>query len=171
MAIEGYILQSDLRMDKTNSGIGGGILVYSKPGIEVCKTDRLKENTFTQFVEFSVGGKTNIIVVYRSPNSDQPNTEKLCNILKKAHQNSIIIGDVNLPGIDWEEETAYPRGRGVLEAAQEAGLEQLVTIPTHTKGNILDLLLTNNPAAIIAIYDGGRIGKSDHCSLVIEKNM
>jgi len=49
-----------------------------------------------------------------------------------------FIGDFDLPGIDF---------------------------PTHMKGNILDLILTNCADKVIEISDTGRLGKSDHCML------
>ena len=171
LSLAGYVLQSDLRVDKTESGIGGGLIVYSRRGLEVCSTDKFTDCNFTQFVEFSIGGKANVVLVYRSPNSDQANTENFCNLIRNMDKNTLIIGDVNLPGINWEEGTAYARGRGVLDAAVEAGAEQLVNFPTHIKGNILDLVITNIPDAIVSISDTGRIGKSDHCCLLIETDI
>jgi hypothetical protein len=55
-----------------------------------------------------------------------------------------MVGDFNVPDIDWN----VGRAKGaadeeLLDAIQMAGLEQLVGFPTHTKGNILDLILTN----------------------------
>ena len=50
----------------------------------------------------------------------------------------------------------------------EEDLAQLVDFPTHVKGNILDLIITNCPDKIISITDEGRIGKSDHCIIKLE---
>ena len=49
-----------------------------------------------------------------------------------------------------------------------ACLTQMVECVTHTKGNILDLLITNSPDKVINVDDGGRLGKSDHCIINIE---
>ena len=40
------------------------------------------------------------------------------------------------------------------------------------KGNILDLIITNNPDRVLNVSDGGRLGKSDHCiiNLVLVAN-
>jgi hypothetical protein len=81
-------------------------------------------------------------------------------------KNTILIGDFNLPGIEWhKEQSKDAKGRILLEAALEGGLQQLVDFPTHTKGNILDLILTNCSDKVIEISDTGRLGKSDHCML------
>ena len=47
-------------------------------------------------------------------------------------------------------------------------MEQLVHFPTHVKGNTLDLVITNCSEKIISVVDEGRIGKSDHCTLLVE---
>ncbi len=66
-------------------------------------------------------------------------------------------------GIDWEKTQAIDaRGRELLETATEEGLQQLVNFPTHTKGNTLDLLLTNCPDKILEVTDARRVGRSDH---------
>ena len=77
--------------------------------------------------------------------------------------NTFLIGDVNLPDINWLDGTSAARGRRILETTVEEDLAQLVDFPTHIKGNILDLVITNCPDKVISISDDGRIGKSDHC--------
>ena len=90
--------------------------------------------------------------------------------MRNLDRQTIIIGDVNLPEINWSDMTSAAQGREVLMTAQSESLEPLVNFPTHTKGNILDLVITNCPDKIIAVSDGGRVGKSDHCILNIEIN-
>jgi hypothetical protein len=69
-----------------------------------------------------------------------------------------LIGDFNLPDVDWFEGTSS----AVIEAADEAMLEQIVDFPTHIKGNCLDLILTNMPERFYKVTEAGRLGKSDH---------
>ena len=83
-------------------------------------------------------------------------------------KNTILIGDVNLPDINWLDGTSTSRGRRILETALEEDLAQLVNFQTHIKGNILDLVLTNCPDKVISVSDEGRVGKIDHCILNIE---
>jgi hypothetical protein len=81
----------------------------------------------------------------------------------------VLIGDFNLPSIDWEGGQA--RGAGplkILEACQDEHLEQLVSFPTHIRGNCLDLLLTNVPERVEKIESVGRLGSSDHYMLQVE---
>ena len=173
LSITGYRVETDLRRDRTNTanGIGGGLVVYSKEGITVVQTAFHSGSDFSQFCEFKVLTSTNpvnLILVYRSPNSAPTNTEALVKIMENLAPSTILIGDFNLPGIDWEENKADRQGRPVQEKAIEEGLEQLVTFPTHIKGNRLDLVLTNCPEKVISVGEGGRLGRSDHCIIVME---
>jgi hypothetical protein len=79
------------------------------------------------------------------------------------------VGDFfNLPSISWEEGRATGPARRLLEASEEAGLSQLVEFPTHRKGNLLDLILTDCPEKFIQIKDEGCLGSSDHCIITAE---
>ncbi len=77
--------------------------------------------------------------------------------------NTILVGDFNLLGVEWEvNRTNNVKGREILDAVMEEGLVQLVNFPTHKKGNVLDLVLTNCSDRILEVSDVGRLGKSDH---------
>ena len=88
--------------------------------------------------------------------------------MKNIEPNSFIIGDLNLPGINWETLTTDKKGEGILEACLEMGLEQLINFPTHNKGNILDVIITNRSDCALNITDVGLLGKSDHCMIWLE---
>jgi len=47
-------------------------------------------------------------------------------------------------------------------------MNQLVDFPTQVKGNVLDLVITDNPELILNVSDEGRLGKSDHSLILIE---
>jgi len=167
--IPGYQIQPDLRSDRkdTANGIGGGLLVYNRDGLDILPGDN--SAVFNQYVTFKIfiaKVTTTICLVYRPPNSTD--MDGLANLIKNAPPNSILIGDFNLPGIDWETGTATGRAREILEAAEERFFEQLVDFPTHTKGNTLDLVLTNSSEMVCNISPEGRLGKSDHEMLLIE---
>ena len=107
-------------------------------------------------------------MVYRSPNASEEQTDKLVELVKMAGKSSLLIGDFNLPAINWKDGTAAgPTARKFLEASQDADMDQLVTFPTHARGNILDLLLTNNVGSILEISDLGRLGNSDHTMILV----
>ncbi len=60
--------------------------------------------------------------------------------------------------------------KATCEQAVEEGLEQLISFPTHVKGNILVLILTNCPDKVLDVLETGRLGKSDHCMIIVELN-
>jgi hypothetical protein len=172
LTVAGYQLESELRRDRadTTAGIGGGLLVYSKIGTVLRPTNRFKEINFNQFIEFELVAESpvNFVILYRPPNSGQDNVLELCKILRDLKKETIVVGDFNLPEINWDAEQSGARGRPVLEAAQDQQLVQLIDFATHTKGNTLDLLLVNCPERILTVEAAGRLGKSDHETIMFE---
>jgi hypothetical protein len=83
-------------------------------------------------------------------------------------KNSIVVGDFNLPEIDWAMEQAGARGRPVWEAVAEQQLTQLVDFTTHLKGNTLDLIIVNCPEKVLTVCGSGRLGRSDHEKITFE---
>jgi hypothetical protein len=110
-------------------------------------------------------------LVYRPPNRSQENLAQLENFIKSAGKNTLLIGYFNSPSVDWEAGIARVGERGVLEAAEEKMMEQIVKFSTHLKGNILVLALTNMPERIVEVWEEGRLGKSDHSNIFIEVSM
>jgi Reverse transcriptase (RNA-dependent DNA polymerase)/Endonuclease-reverse transcriptase len=172
LTVPGYNLIPDLRMDRedTAAGVGGGLLVYAKPEINI-----LQEETrynFIQHVNFKVltsGDELHFTLVYRPPRTSVESYDSMAHLIKSTTGNRILIGDFNLPGIDWEGGQA--RGAGpskVLEACEDEYLEQLVLFPTHIRGNCLDLLLTNVPDRVENVRSVGRLGSSDHFMIQAE---
>ena len=174
LTIPGYQLETDLRRDRndTRNGIGGGLLVYTRLGVEVLPCDKLDDKEFNQFCSFYIktkGEPLQIVLAYRPPSSGMENVDRLCEILRSLDKNSILIGDINIPGIDWNSGRARDaRGRALMETIEEESLCQLVSFATHNKGNTLDLVITNNPENIVAVYPDTTLGKSDHCIINVE---
>ena len=97
------------------------------------------------------------------------NNTWLAELVTSCPANSVLLGDFNCPGIDWSENTASDgKCNLILDACVERGLDQMVTFATHTKGNILDLVLTDRSDRILSVNSHGRLGKSDHEILTIE---
>ncbi len=147
LSIDGYELQTDLRMDRidTAQGRGGGLLVYARTGVVVTKMDN--NVTFTQYCCFKVCDVT-FYLVYRSPNATDENINKLIELVKTVEKDSVLIGDFNLPEVDWETGETTGRSRDLVEALDDQLLVQMVDFPTHIKGNVLDLVLTNIPERV-----------------------
>jgi hypothetical protein len=166
LSLPGYELQHELRRDRedTKEGRGGGLLVYAKQGLNILSGDNSTD--FVQHCKFFVNDLT-CYLVYRSPNSTLENMTRP-ELICKAEKNSIFNGDFNLPGVDWK--TGHGRGseKIFVEAVKDKFFEQMVDFSTHTRGNILDLVLTDVPDRISEVREEGRLGNSDHSILVIE---
>ena len=136
LSINNYVLETDMRKDHadTTNGVGGGLLVYAKTGLKILPYDKFNNNEFNQFSSFKIetkGTPLNIILVYRPPGSNMQNSDQLCSILKNMDKNTILIGNVNLPDINWLDGTSTSRGRRILETTLEEDLAQLL-ISQHT---------------------------------------
>ena len=165
--IPGYELQPDLRQDRsdTDRGRGGGLLVYAKNGLQILSIDSSAD--FVQHCKFVIRGVT-FYLIYRSPNSPVEEYTKLAELIRGAEKNSILIGDFNLPQINWMDGTARGACSVVLDAVEDTLMTQLVEFSTQVKGNILDLVITNMPERVQEVREEGRLGKSDHVMIVTE---
>jgi hypothetical protein len=160
-------MQQELRLDRedTADGRGGGLLVYSKQGLKILSVDSGVE--FLQHRKFLVRDVT-CYLVYRPPNGSVANMTKLAELIGRAEKNSLLIGDFNLPGVDWTTGYCRANERQIVDVMEDKFMAQMVDFPTHTKGNILDLVITNMPERILEVREEGRLGKSDHSILVVE---
>ena len=165
-----YELIKELRRDRTDTrdGIGGGLLVYAKKGLQILSHDN--QIDFNQYVHFSLktfDSPVNIFLVYKPPSSNVNNQEKLCDLINSIPKNSVLIGDFNYPNIDWENNTADSNiSRKFMETCLENNLTQYVDFPTHIRNNILDLVLANDNC-VLSVSDLGHLGNSDHNVLKI----
>ena len=83
-----------------------------------------------------------------------------------------MVGDFNLPNIDWNSfQATSSRDTKFLTALQDNYMEQMVDFTTHTKGNCLDLLITNMSVKVKDVCEMGRLGKSDHVIIQISLTM
>ena len=106
---------------------------------------------------------------YVPPNSDLSYLESVIdfftiNILSSCIP-CIIVGDFNLPNICWSSLTgSSAMGASFCEFVFNWNLTQHVSVPTHIKGNILDLVLTSDNIQIsdLSFNHPGSIINSDH---------
>ena len=171
--INGYYIDPDLRIDKINSrtGVGAGIVIYVKNDLKVFPV--VDNNNFIQYSRFYIcddnKDKLYFTVIYRSPNSQNENNVKLIELVNSLNTNSethIILGDFNYPGIKWSSDTSDSKGQQFLDMVNEKSLSQVVYFPTHNKGNILDLVLTNKPENLVCIENLGYLQNSDHTMIL-----
>ena len=88
------------------------------------------------------------------PGSDQDAVTSLLNSLTPIIQKhrAIILGDFNFPNMSWDALTcSSPSSKLFCDLVFEHNLQQFVREPTHCKGNILDLVLSNFPELLFDI--------------------
>jgi len=115
--------------------------------------------------------------VYRSPNlSDEQNTKLIRMMEEVSKMNSshlLIMGDLNFPEIDWDNEISrtsidHP-SQNFLECFRDCFLHQHVRQPTHYRGtqkpNILDLVMTNEENMVKNLEFNDPVGMSHHTTL------
>ena len=117
-----------------------------------------------------------ICVVYLPPNPILLQIQSLSSHLSQflASCNIILLGDFNLPEINWDTLCGNSAVTDVFcDICFEYNLLQLITRSTHIHGNILDLVLTNNEDLIdsisICFNDNVQIS-SDHFPITFESS-
>ena len=168
LCLEGYdmIVRKD-RAD-TAGGRGGGIVVYVR---EIYAWHEEEKTVFNQCATIKVKRlrhDLSLHVVYRSPNSTRDNDAHLCQWIRDMRGDCLIVGDFNFPGIRWETGCTDSRGRSFYEACADVFLTQHVEGATHLSGNTLDLVLSSNPGMVQKVEMIGRIGSSDHETIVVQ---
>jgi len=114
------------------------------------------------------------IVVYRPPEFNSIGRPRdymrhlydcLCYLFDTKHP-VIIVGDLDLPHIDWTNITAPTDDIHslFLQFCDNFGLTQFVDAPTRdTITNVLDLVLSNDPHILSSIDVAEPFSNSDHC--------
>ena len=70
-----------------------------------------------------------------------------------------------MPLVQWDNNfSTMSTDQLFLDTFSNLGFEQVIQNPTHIKGNILDLLLTDTPSLIdnLNVNNGWHLAKSDH---------
>ncbi len=139
---------------------GGGVLIAIKNTI-LTKSLPLPSNLELLAIELIESNHV-IVVTYLPPNSD---TSQTITYLRQFFDRKIILtGDFNLPEINWNTMVGSTLNCNLFcDFVFESNLSQLVTVPTHCRGNCLDLVLTNFPDEIVNLQvDNSTLLKSDH---------
>ena len=179
ISIDGYELFHNLEEE------GRGVALLVKQELKPTPHDA-QEATFSEhlFVNCTKHDGTQMVIglIYRSPGSSMENNEKLYQLIRNTSdikkEDLLLIGDFNLPSIDWEHETCSNNENHMasqfLQAYTEANLYQhqknVTRVRKGEKPNILDLVLTNKEDMVKEITTEAGLGKSDHLTLIITLN-
>ena len=116
------------------------------------------------------------LVVYRPPSYTTAENEELARVLQEvvSGKEIIILGDFNLPNIEWaSQEIPFshvpPLESMFLEVFTFYGLVQWVSEPTFpSSGNILDLLLTTEKDRVGKVDVVAPLPACDHCPVLFD---
>ena len=162
--LDSSILTSELNLPpsysiyrKDRTADGGGVLIAIKNTIAHEKHDELNTDCEIVWISITLQSKKNLHIAsyYRPPNATEESIINLRNSLQKLRTKSkqnpiIIIGDFNIPHVDWDTLTTIPtpgastkNSNLLLELVNDYGLDQTVRGPTRGK-NTLDLCMTTH---------------------------
>ena len=148
---------------------GGGVLIAVNKRLNASRLDL--DTLDEEFVAVKIAPKV-IVCCYYRPHISLRNIDDLSEIINNIctsfpNHLIILVGDMNLPGIDWnalevKANTQYKDlHRQFLNTLGANNLNQVITKPTHVYGNTLDLVCTNKASAITST-DVIEPGLSDH---------
>lgn len=136
-----------------------------------------ENTTDTVYCQVFTGDNSPLLIcnVYRSPNSDQENDNRLCELISLVTSSDssavLICGDFNFKDIDWDTQTgSMASSRKFIECVQENFLTQHVAETTRSRDgqteSLLDLILTDHMDIVGDIEYRAPIAKSDHLCLL-----
>ena len=148
---------------------GGGVLIAVN-NIFPCQLITSPENLETICIKLMLPNPITLCVNYVPPSSTAVYYDNLFNFFLHLHEVSvrmIILGDFNLPDIDWDMLSGHSQvSNQFCDLVFQTGLSQLIDKPTHIHGNILDLLLTNLEDSVCHLQiHSDRLLPSDHYSI------
>ena len=155
---------------------GGGVLISIRRDIDVVSTKidiKCDAEILGITLTFSDGRKAAFCTCYRVGTLGALNHSSVDSYLQKIRlrrgiSNIFVVGDLNMPKIQWDQFHSRDNVEQLfLNTFSNLALDQLIDVPTHIKGNILDLLLTNNPGVVsdVKVDGGSQLCKSDHYSI------
>ncbi|XP_072028466.1 uncharacterized protein [Amphiura filiformis] len=164
--------------DNNNDSHGGVFVAVKNDLIAQDEQELDQEGCELKWISIHVSGIAPVYIggFYRSQKTNSDYVRLLENSLEKIPKQSSVwlLGDFNLPDVDWVTNTFKPCGRypgpskTMLEIALDHNLQQVVLKPTRDN-SILDLCFTNNPAFVNNVDVNP--GISDHDIVVIHASI
>ena len=158
---------------------GGGVLIAISNSLAASfKTIPLKCMAEMLAVEIVFENKTKIILstCYRVGTLGLNNAEEILKgvstlMRKKSVKKVILVGDFNLPHINWSDGTGVSTiDNTFLNGFAECGMVQRIHSSTHNKGSILDILLSKskNHVCNLKILNDKSYCYSDHYPITFD---
>ena len=157
----------------------GGVLIAINCSLQLSSKEiSLKCKAEMLAVEITLNDNSKIVIstCYRVGTLGIPNFHEITRSLeillrKKRMKKFFLIGDFNLRNPNWEIlASSNTTEQSFINEFLCLGLIQCISSPTHTKGNILDILLTNsdNFVSDIKILSNNESCKSDHYAITFK---
>ena len=166
-----------LRKDRKDGVLshGGGVCVLINKNLRVIPVSISDEFVDLEVICFDLiacDTRLRFFVLYRPPNYNSEASvymTKLVECLTRYEGKkypTVVVGDLNLPKVNWSNYTGPSLDvyNAFLQFVTEHSYSQLVLFPTRLH-NILDVILTTDPAAFGVVEPDCPIGTSDHCSI------
>ena len=162
LGMTGYVM---FRKDRIGRR-GGGVILYIKESIQAYEIKLEKEAECEEALWCNiVSGNSTLTVglVYRSPNINTEENEKIQNAIKEvSKRDCIIMGDFNHGRIQWKSlQSTGSEDQKFLNLVQDSFLIQHVLEPTRGE-NVLDIVLSSQKEFIDNVRICEPLGCSDH---------
>ena len=157
---------------------GLGMALFVRSGLSVSRQERF-ECSCCEFMVAKISGQRlncYLIVVYRSPSTDDRALDCLCEpmgSIQSVDPKSVFcfVGDFYCHHSEWlGSRITDDHSVAAFDFATVADCSQLVNEPTHRAGGVLDLVLTN-VSDLCDVHVHGYVGRLDHASLGVAWNL
>ena len=164
-----------------NDRTGGGVAMFCKHAfnpVQIIIPEHLS-TVEAICVDLKIHSNPRILCIYRPPNCTNQYHENMCHVISHCARNCdniVMIGDFNLPLIQWSNFT-FPNTmpyNTFAECINENSLTQHVYFPTR-ESNILDLVFTADPILVSQVTSLDHFSfldsVSDHTALALCLNI
>ena len=182
------------REDRFPKSKFGGSAIYVKKDFKVTRLNWFNGSESIALRVNSPSSEIYIICIYRSPSRKTIETNEvlltqLANIPTDCDKNVVVVGDLNLPNVDWK--------RGIVIKPENSNdkflnmqsefldlfiakgfswfVEEQITrirkVGNDLQQSTLDQVMSNNESLINSVKLQSPIGKSDHLGLLVELNI
>ena len=161
---------------------GGGVLIVIRNQLVIqSKYIQLRCKAEFLAIELKLNDNSKIIIAtcYRVDTLRNSNLSEISKsiktlVRKRSVKEFVLIGDFNLPKINWSNlPSTVSLEQDFLLVFAENSLLQRINVPTHYRGNTLDLLLTQSNRFVdnVTVHKDSILCKSDHYSITFDINI
>ncbi len=157
---------------------GLALYISNNLKVEEVKFSTISKEKIWCTLQLKDNDKLQLGCIYRSPRTNNDNTQSLCNLLQEVDEinpsHLLIVGDFNFPEVDWSNYHSNApqnhRSHIFINKILDMFLYQHITEYTRYREgqnpSLLDLILTNEEGMVNDILYVSPLGKSDHVCLV-----